>query len=175
MPTSSSTRLVMPSVSRSSTGQASGPALDRKGPLRASTVEDSSKVEADKFVARWLDAAISAWGKATAYAEQIEVDLAHVNRMRSGEKPTPLRALLPFLGNTEAVLTFVAPLLESIGYVARPANAPTFVQLAGAVLADLDDGSSITRALIERAAEKRGWTPDQVALALHRESEPVNE
>lgn len=168
---SSTSRTAMRSAAWSSTGQAVGPALDRKGPKRAGTDEDSSKVEADKFVAKWIDSAIEMWGKATAFAEAIEVDLAHVNRMRSGEKPTPLRALLPLLGHVEAVLAFTAPLLESIGYVARPVNAPTFTQLAGAVLADLDDGSAITRALIERAAEKRGWTAAQVAMALHKEEE----
>jgi hypothetical protein len=36
------------------------------------------------------------------------VDLAHVTRMRSGEKPSPLRCLLPFVGHVEATLTFVA-------------------------------------------------------------------
>lgn len=170
MPTSSSTRLVMPESSRSRIGHEAGPTGDRKGPRRADAVENS-KGDADRVVARWLDAALACWGKTTAYAEMIEVDHAHVVRMRSGEKPSPLRALLPLLGNTEAVLAFVGPLLESIGHVARPVNAPTFVQLAGAVLADLDDGSAITRALIERAAEKRGWTHEQVEMALHREDE----
>lgn len=173
----------MPETARSSRGQwqnASSetirPVLDRRGPRHALSDEDkreadASKHDADVYVAKWIDAAITAWGKATAFAEAIEVDLAHVTRMRSGEKPTPIRALLPLLGNPEAVLAFVGPLLESIEYVARPVAGPTFTQLSAAVLADLDDGSAVTRQLIENAARKRGWTAAQVEMALHREGE----
>ena len=167
----SATGRVVPESHRSSLGQGTGPDVDRMGPRRAQSDEEANKHEADKLTAKWLDHALEMWGKATAFAEMIEVDLAHVNRMRSGEKPTPLRALLPLLGHAEAVLAFVAPLLESIGYTARPIAGPTFIQLAGAVLADLDDGSAITRKLIENAAAKRGWTVAQVEMALHREGE----
>lgn len=171
MSSSTATRTAMPAGERSREGHEGCLPGDRKGPKRAESVDAAVKHDADKIVAAWFAAALDMWGKTTAYAELVNIDHAHVSRMRTGEKPIPLRAVLPFMHNTEAVLAFVGPLLESIGHVARPVNAPTFTQLAGAVLADLDDGSSVTRALIERAAEKRGWTAEQVAVALHREDE----
>jgi hypothetical protein len=158
----------MPEGARSSRGPVDGPGLEgeRIGPRRV-----DGKLPGDAATAPWFDAAVTCWGKAVAYAEETGLDLSLFGKMRAGAKPVYLRHLLPMLGHTEAVLAFVGPLLESFGHVARPVNAPTFVQLAGAVLADLDDGSSITRALIERAAEKRGWSPEQVAMALHREDD----
>ncbi len=170
MSNSSASRIAMPELARSSEGQGSGPELDRRGPKRAEPVETAVRHDADKITAGWFDAALTIWGKATAYAELIGVDLAHVSRMRTGEKPIPLRAVLPFMHNTEAVLALVEPLLESIGYCARPVRGPTRAQLADAFLADLDDGSAVTRALIERTAAKRGWSAEQVALALHEEN-----
>lgn len=162
----------MRSEARSNLGQTVGPEFDpvviRKGPRRAGTDEAESKHDADKFVARWLDVALTAWGKATAYAEAIEVDLAHVSRMRTGEKPTPLRALLPFLGHAEPVLAFCAPLLASIGYVARPVRGMTRAQLAEALLADLE-AEPMGRKLIEQTAEKRGQGHEQTAMALRNE------
>jgi len=168
MSSSSASRTAMPGIARTTEGQVGCPAVvpGRRGPHRARAEESESKHDADVFVARWLNCAIGLWGKATSYAEMIDVDLPYLSKMRSGEKPTPLRALLPLLGNTEAVLAFVAPLLESIGHVARPVKGPTFFQLAGAVLADLDDGSAVTRQVIKNAAAKRGWTEAQMELAL---------
>jgi hypothetical protein len=161
----------MPEPARSSHGQGAGPDLDRHGPKRADALDIAIKHDADKITAAWFDHALTFWGKATAFAELIGVDLAHVSRWRTGEKPIPLRAVLPFMHNVEAVLALVGPLLESIGYVARPVAGPTFAQLAGAVLADLDDGSAVTRQLIENAAKKRGWSHEQVEIALHKENE----
>lgn len=138
------------------------PVLIRKGPKRVSA-------EADGVTSRWFDAAVGCWGKGIAYAAELGVVESFLSDMRAGKRGIALRHLLPMLGHVEAVLAFTAPLLESIGYVARPVTAPTFAQLAGAVLADLDDGSAVTRRLIENAASKRGWTAEQVALALHGE------
>ncbi len=143
--------------------------LVRRGPKHAE--ELSGKVLADKYAAKWLDAAITMWGKATAYAEMIEVDLAHVTRMRSGEKPTPLRCLLPLLGNVEAVLAFVGPLLDSIDHHARPNKGLTEVELALIVLRGLNDGSAVTRKLIENLAAPFGHKPNEVAAALHEKEE----
>jgi len=139
-------------------------ASHRLGPKRATA-------ETDGRVAKWFDDAVKAYGKATALADELGVGEAFLSEMRSGKRGIALRHLLPILGHAEAVLAFVAPLLESIGYVARPVAGPTFVQLAGAVLADLDDGSAVTRQLIETAARKRGWTHAQVAMALRKETD----
>lgn len=144
------------------------PVVIRKGPRRAQA--KASAVE-DAKVAPWFDAAVKMYGKAQALAEELGIGEAELSEMRVGHRSIALRRLLPLLGHTEAILALVGPLLESISHVARPVNAPTFAQLAGAVLADLDDGSSVTRALIERAAEKRGWNEEQVALALRNEEQ----
>lgn len=158
----------MPDGARSSLGQADGdacaidgPRLDRKGPQRVAEKHDD-----DVTTARWLDAAITLWGKSTAYAEAIGVDLAHLSRMRTGEKPTSLRHLLPLAGNVEAVLAFAAPLLESIGYVARPKDGPTVEQVAHVALRVLL-ASPLTREMLERECERQeGWSTDQVNETL---------
>ena len=149
----------MPSEGVRSAGEESSRNLHRKGPKRASC-------ETDGVVASWFDAAVKCYGKATALADELGVGEAFLSEMRSGKRGIALRHLLPFLGNAEAVLAFVAPLLESIGYVARPVKGPSKADLAGAVLSDLNDGSAVTRALIERTAAKRGWTVEQVSIAL---------
>jgi hypothetical protein len=144
------------------------PVLTRKGPKQAATNEDKNKHDGDAVTAAWLDAAIKMHGKATAYAEEIHVDLAHVSRMRTGEKSASLRHILPFMGNVEAVLAFVGPLLESVGYIARPVNGMTRAQLAEAVLSNLER-ERMGRKLIEQAGAEHGQTEEQVAVALRNE------
>ncbi len=135
--------------------------------MRAAS-DESSKHDADKYAAPWLDAAIRMFGKATAYAEAIEVDLAHVTRMRSGEKPTPIRALLPFLGNPEAVLAFVGPMLESIGYHALSKNVPTVEEIKADVLAFVRGEPLLWKLYVAQAEKVQGWTPEEIEAALAR-------
>jgi len=163
MPTSSSTRPVLPESGVRSRGEESSPTV-RKGPKPTTSSTDG-------VVCKWFDDAVKCYGKATALADELGVGESFLSDMRSGKRGIALRHLLPLLGHPEAVLAFVAPMLDSIGYVARPVIGPTFTQLSAAVLADLDDGSPITRRMIENAAAKRGWTPAQVAMALHKEGE----
>lgn len=124
----------------------------------------------DAVTARWLDAAVTLWGKSTAYAEEIGVDLAHVSRMRSGEKPTSLRHLLPLLGHTEAVLAFVAPFLESIGYAARPIAGPTREDVLRLSHDQSWEAPMFREHLYRVAEERHGWTREQVLLALKGDS-----
>lgn len=171
MSTPSAMRQVVLAGARTSEGPIAGPAIDleeRKGPLRVEPPVDPLDAEAGS----WVNAAAQAFGDLSAFATQIGVDLSYLGKMRKGTKPLSGAHLVRMKGQVDAVLALVAPLLESIGHVARPVIAPTFVQLAGAVLADLDDGSAVTRQLIESAARKRGWTTEQVARALHRDNEP---
>lgn len=153
----------MPRNGVRTTGEGHSPDLHRKGPKRASS-------DTDGLVAKWFDDAVKCYGKAMSLAEELGVGDAFLSEMRSGKRGIALRHLLPFLGNIEAVLAFVAPLLESINYVARPVNGMTRPQLAEALLADLE-GEPMGRKLIEQAAEKHGQTREQISMALRREDE----
>ena len=161
-----------------------GHAGERKPPRRAGSPNPE-----DVTAAKWLDAGVAAYGKADAYADEAAIDKGDLSNMRTGKISTALRRLLPmqkhapsalafcaeFLAAVELaehpadVLALVCPLLEAVGYAARPVKGLTRAQLAEAVLADLDDGSAVTRRLIENAGTKRGASAEQVAMALRGE------
>ena len=145
-----------------SRGEDTSRELHRKGPKRISA-------ETDGEAARWFDAAVGCWGKGVAYASELGVMESFLSEMRAGKRGIALRHLLPLLGHTEAVLAFVAPLLESIGYVARPVRGLTEAELALIVLRGLNDGSAVTRRLIENLAAPHGHEPAEVQLVLHGE------
>jgi hypothetical protein len=160
----------LPKAARSSEGPARGPDADltavlvRRGPHRSDDVVDPDDVTAGK----WLDAAVQLYGGPVAFAEHIGVDLSYLTKMRAGTKPIAGRHIVKLRGETEAVLAFVAPLLESISYVAKPIAGPTRAQVAEAVLADLErDG--LGRQLIDQAGERRGWDAERVAMGLRNE------
>lgn len=162
-----------------------GLAVARKPPRRAGSPNPE-----DVTAAKWLDAGLSAYPKADSYADALEIDKGDLSNMRSGKISTALRRLLPmqnhapsalafceaFLADVKivehphAVLALVAPLLEEIGMVARPAHAMTRAQLAEATLADLE-AEPMGRKLIEQSAERRGVRGESVALALRNEGE----
>jgi hypothetical protein len=86
--------------------------------------------------------------------------------MRSGEKPSPLRCLLPFVGHVEATLTFVAPLLDAIGYHARPKNTPTVEEIKADMMAFVRKEELLRKLYASHAGMVRGWTPEQIEAAL---------
>ncbi len=162
-----------------------GHTVARRPPRRAGSPNPE-----DVASAKWFDAGVSAYGKADAYAEALGVGKADVSIMRIGKISTALRRLLPmqkhapsalafcaeFLAGVELaecpddVLSMVCPLLEAIGYVARPAKGMTRAQLAEGLLADLE-AESMGRKLIEQSAEKRGVSGEGVGMALRNEGE----
>lgn len=160
-------RKTLPAIDGSPEGHFGGPSSDRKGPQRASAPVET------KRIAHLAAAVIDAWGGCDAVAEFLDVDRSLVIRWRTGEKSMPLRYLVMlFEGCADAFIAFATPIcIELKLHPPRPQPGPSFAQLAGAVLADLDDGSTITRRLIENAAQKRGWSAEQVALALRKEDE----
>lgn len=157
---------VVPEDGRSTQGLLGSAEVDRRGPKRADTLQAAVRRDADKIVATWFDAALKLYSKATAYAELIGVDINHLRRMREGEKSIPLRDILPFRGNTEAVLAFVKDMLDSIGYVAVPKHGITAEQVGGVATRVLM-ASPLTREMLERECEREhGATPEQVELAI---------
>jgi hypothetical protein len=168
MPTPSSARLAMPETTKSTQGLVTRPEEDRRGPKRAEDLDSAIKHDADKIVAVWFSAALQMWGKATAYAELIGVDLNHVRRMRQGEKSIPLRDVLPFMHCTEAVLALVVPMLDSIGFVAVPKQGPTKSEVQALGHDSMWD-TLMYREHVYRLGEKRGWTREQIDQALRGE------
>lgn len=160
----------------------------RKPPKRAGETHAG-----DARTAKWFSAGVEAYGKADAYGSVAGLGKNDLSEMRSGKRSVALRRLLPMLENApsalafcneflaavemaehpDEVLLFVGPLLESIGYVARPVKTLTRTELGELILDDLDDGSAVTRKLIENAAAKRGHGPRHVAMALRREPDPT--
>ncbi len=189
---SSASRKVVPEIGMRGTceepSQASRLTGARKPPKRA-----NAKQLDDEKSAAWFNAGVEAYPKAEAYASETELSSGVLSELRSGKRSVALRRLLPMLDHApsalafcneflakvemaehpDEVLLFVGPLLESIGYVARPVKTLTRTELGALVLDDLDDGSAVTRKLIENAAAKRGHGPRHVAMALRREDEPT--
>ena len=153
-------------------------ALDeRKGPKPAALVE-KSPTERDmtaterELMAALFDAAVKAWGGTDAVASFLGINKSNVSRMQSGEKTVSFKHLLALLDDSADVILAVCQLhLARIGYVARPVSAPTFEQVAAAVLNSLRDGSVTGRTLIDNATKPNGWTPEQVSMALRGEGE----
>jgi hypothetical protein len=158
----------MPEMVRSTRGPVDGLELDgdRRGPRRS-----DGKLPSDAATAPWFDAAVSCWGKAVAYADEVGLDLSLFGKMRAGAKPVYLRHLLPILGKVEPVLAFVGPLLDSIGYVAVPKRGPTAAEVKALGHDSMWD-TLMYREHVYRLGERRGWTRDQIEAALRGEHHP---
>lgn len=153
----------MPADGVRSLGEGSSPAIRsasiRKGPKRVAA-------ETDGEAAKWFDAAVGCWGKGVAYAAELGVVESFLSEMRAGKRGIALRHLLPLLGHPESVLAFVAPLLESVGYVARPTRGITPAEV-NAIAARLLCETRASKEMLVRECERvHGATPEQVALAL---------
>lgn len=96
----------LPQTERETLGQDGFPGLD--------------KAEAEREVAQWFDAGVKEMPKAQAVAAELDVSEGYLSKLRSGQKPVPMRAARAFKGNTAATLAYVRALLDSIGYVAVP-------------------------------------------------------
>lgn len=163
--------------------------MARKPAKRAKT--PSEKRAEDKRASVWFDAGVGAFGKADAYADELVIDKSELSKMRAGDT-VALRRLLPMQKHAPSALAFVesfmadvelaehpdellavvCPWLESIGFVARPADPEmTYEELGVALLDDFNDGSAVTRQMIENVARKRGAGPRQVALVLQKRNE----
>lgn len=158
----------------------------RKPPKRAG----ETHVE-DARAATWFSEAVGAYEKADAYADACGILKNDLSEMRSGKRSVALRRLLPmqdhapsalafceaFLANVkvaehpDAVLSLVTGLLEEIGMVARPKGGITPAQVGAIATRLLCDGRA-SREMLERECKRiHGASPDDVALALHKEGE----
>jgi hypothetical protein len=187
MPVSTSTRTAMRADGMRGTceddSQASRLAGARKAPKRA-----NSKQRDDERAACWFNAGVEAYGKADAYASEAEISSGVLSELRSGKRSVALRRLLlflkspgaalafceAFLGDVEvaehpdAVLALVAPLLDAIGMVARPIEAPTEDEVLRLSHDESWEAPMFREHLYRVAKEKRGWTRAQVDIALRR-------
>lgn len=196
MSTTSASRLLVPQNGLPTASQRRGEVVGvtgaRKPPKHYPKTTAQKRAE-DKRAAPWFDAGVAAFDKADAYADELVIDKSELSKMRSGEIAVALRRLLPmqkhapsavafceaFLAEVEVaehpdqVLALVAPLLDAIGYVARPTNPVlTEVGLALIVLRGLmADGSPVMRKLVENLAAQFGHGPKHVAMALRGEEE----
>ena len=157
---------------RSALGSSEGPVFKTGGaevdlrpffPRRAA--EDQVDPD-DKLAGKWLDHAIQLFGGAVAFAEHVGVDLSYLTKMRSGAKPIAGRHIAKLRGEPEAVLGFVAELLESIGYIAVPVAGPSAENIRVDALAFLRGEPLLWRVYVETACRRLGWTPEQIELVL---------
>jgi len=117
--------------------------------------------------ARWFSAALDASDETI----DLGIDAAHVSRMRKGEKSIPLRHLVELLGNREAVLAFVEPLLKSIGFAAMPKPKLSKRRARELVTNAVKQSADIFALMRERAAREGGVDTEEIELALEHGEE----
>lgn len=126
----------------------------------------TTTADENRIVAEWFSKALDEYGiKAGSVAAQLDVDAAHLSRMRSGEKSIALRHLLLFMGHREAVIALVTPLLESIGYAAMPRPKMSKRQAIETIAAIVRKNPTLRRAA-QLEMEDAGIDADQVELAV---------
>jgi hypothetical protein len=164
---------MLPEDGRVSTGEEPAPRcsslIGRVESLRQKLAanDENSTGELDTAVAPVFDAAVRAYGKATALASELGVTESYLSAMRSGKKPVALRHILPLLRSREAVLALVAPLCAAVGLEPpQPKKEITREQVLEAALAYLLESPPLLKSFSREAGEHLGVEPGDVLRAL---------
>lgn len=161
----------LPEIERSTEGQPAGPGvvslIARVESLRNSLKNNETKTAAfDALAAPCFDRAAAVYGAASLAAE-LQVDDSHLSRMRSGQKPVPIRALLPLIKEPRALIAFCAPLCHEAGLEPpRLMQRVTREQVVTEFMRSLLDSPPLLRLLVADAARAFGVSADEVLSAL---------
>jgi hypothetical protein len=189
MPTPSSTRPVLPESRMRAVCEDDSQAVSLAGARRPAKRANRKQLD-DVRASRWFSAGVDAYPKAEAYASEEEISSGVLSELRSGKRSVALRRLIPMLDHAPSALAFcaefladvevsehpddvlllVGPLLEAIGMVARPVDAPSEEEVLRLSHDESWEAPMFREHLYRVAAEKRGWTRAQVDIALKKGS-----
>lgn len=137
-------------------------------PLGDIAAKRQKRIDDDNAVAaEWFDAAVGAYGKASALAAELGVTEAYVSEMRCGKRTVALRHLLPLLKHEASALVLLGAMSRVAGLAPpRPVQRVTREQATEATAQAVRRVTALWQLVRREVADQLGADEEQVEGAF---------